>query len=781
MPYVMAGAISGLSQGILAAMERRLQREQMEQERLLRERQLELLAQQNAPVDLTNLFQLAGVQTDQPVLLPPQVAGPVVSAAAGRLFAPPGPDTPTIPSQAAEALGAPWLAGQPADVWMPVIREAASRAFTPQPPQAQMVDLGRFDPTLAGIQVPAEQVLDNLHRLRPDVNWETQPIPQEMAQAMGMPWLAGQAMGSLPALGGFMRDVASARRTQEETRWIGPRTEAEIRQTLAAAGLDEARTNEILATLPHTIENLRANTELTQALRNLREEEGVTEAQMRDASIRRIEAEIARMDAETQRIWELLPYQVKQMVAETLRTEAQAYQLQAETEHQQLQTQLLRQFGAAERQAALDAQLVATERARVELERERQLVEPIVRKALAEADVAERTAETMVQKVRQELENLYLQGQLTLEELERARQLTPLIVQEQQERVAGMQVAREQAEHDLDISRRYAAQEREANIRRILADAELTEAETARTRVDTRIREAERQYVEATLGDRIGQVMLQRQLLQTQLQQAEVALQQAQVQLAMSQRLGGYNEEQARLEVQRLQEQIAHLRAQTRLLEMEAQNFGSINPQDPDALLRLYEADTRQFRDAGLWVPPYEDYVEFVRSGGGDWAAEVAAYNEAATALLGPARVDDRGMTAKDHMQLARAMYEARYWLGGPGTPDFEEFLWTEYWPAYESMQYLLDPDAFDTGDYVFDPVLEATLFLEARGGNVDEAIRVMEENMDQIVRSGSLTREQAEQILDVLRREKQARAGKADEEAGFLQRIWKWLFRRGE
>lgn len=745
MPYVMAGAISGLSQGILAAMERRLQREQMEQERLLRERQLELLAQQNAPVDLTNLFRLAGVQTDQPVMLPPQVAGPVVSAAAGRLFSSPAPDTPTIPSQAAEALGTPWLAGQPVDVWMPVIREAASRTFTPQPPQAQMVDLGRFDPTLEGIQVPAEQVLDNLHRLRPDVNWETQPIPQEMAQALGMPWLAGQPMGSLPAVGGFMRDVASAERTQEETRWIGPRTEAEIRRTLAAAGLDEARTNEILATLPHTIENLRANTELTRALRNLREEEAVTEAQMRDASIRRIDAEIARMDAETQRIWQLLPYQVKQMVAETLLTE------------------------------------VETERARVDLERERQLVEPIVRKALAEADVAERTAETLVQKVRQELENLYLQGQLTLEELNRARQLTPLIVQEQQERVAGMQVAREQAEHDLDISRRYAAQEREANIRRILADAELTEAETKRTRVDTRIREAERQYVEATLGDRIGQVMLQRQLLQAQLQQAEVALQQAQLQLAMSQRLGGYNEEKARLEVQQLQEQIAHLRAQTQLLEMEAQNLGSINPQDPDALMRMYELDTRQFRDAGLWVPPYEDYVEFVRSGGGDWAAEVAAYNEAASALLGPARVDDRGMTAKDHMQLARAMFEARYWLGGPGTPRFKEFLWTEYWPAYESMQRLLDPDAFDTGDYVFDPVLEATLFLETVGGDVDEAIRLMEQNMERLVRSGALTQEQAEQVLDVLRREKQARAGKAEEEAGFLRRIAKWLFGRGE
>src|SRR5690606_7766876 len=135
---------------------------------------------------------------------------------------------------------------------------------------------------------------------------------------MKPPKAGSEPMGSLPALGGFMRDVASAQRTQEETRWIGPRTEAEIRQTLAAAGLDEARTNEILATLPHTIENLRANTELTRALRNLREEEGVTEAQMRDASIRRIDAEIARMDAETQRIWQLLPYQVKQMVAETL-------------------------------------------------------------------------------------------------------------------------------------------------------------------------------------------------------------------------------------------------------------------------------------------------------------------------------------------------------------------------------------------------------------------------------------------------------------------------------
>lgn len=659
MPYVMAGAISGLSQGILAAMERRLQREQMEQERLLRERQLELLAQQNAPVDLTNLFQLAGVQTDQPVLLPSQVAGPVVSAAAGRLFSPPAPDAPTIPSQAAEALGTPWLAGQPADVWMPVIREAAGRAFTPQPPQSQMVDLGRFDSTLAGIQVPAEQVLDNLHRLRPDVNWETQPIPQEMAQEMGMPWLAGQPMGSLPALGGFMRDVAGAQRTQEETRWIGPRTEAEIRQTLASAGLDEARTNEILATLPHTIENLQANTALTQALRDLRVQEGLTEEQMRDASIRRIDAEIARMDAETARIWSLLPHEVKRMIADTLR-------VQAET-------------------------------------------------SLTEV----RTAE---------------------------------------------------AEHDLDLSRRYAAKEREENIRRLKAEAD-------RAEVETEIRATDLQYLQRTLDERIAQVTQQRQLLEAQIQQASVELEQAMFELAMSRRLGGYNEEQARLRVEQLQEQINQLQLQNRQLAMEAQEMAVVGSSGADALPRLYELDTRQFREAGMWVPPLQDYIEFVRSGGGDWAAEVAAYNEAATSLLGPARMDDRGMSAKDHMQLARAMYEARYWLGGKGTPTFEEFLWTEYWPSYESMQFLMNPQV-DATDYEFDPVLEATLFLRSVDDNVDLAIETLEQNMGNLIRSGSLTREQAEQILEVLKREKAARG---ESNNGFLARIWNWLTGWGE
>jgi len=666
----LAGAARGFASGLLAAMERRLRQQELEAQRELerqrleaerewrewqrqyQQAQLDLQRSQYGPLDLTSLFQMAGIQTPGPVLLPREVASPVVSAVAERLF---------------------------------------------RDPQEQQVDLGRFDQTLAGIQVPASQVLQHLNRLRPEQKWETQPISAELAQALGMPSLAGQPLGSLSSIGGFMRDIAGAEESRERASWIGPQAEANIRRALAAAGLDEARRREIETTLPYTVEKLRADTELTQALRDLRVEEGRTEAATRDAAVRLIEAQISRMDAETQRTWQLLPYEVKHTIAETLRAEADAYRLQAETDLTQLQVQVLR--------GTMPAQ---------------------VRRAEAEARRAEAEAG--------------------------------------------------KAEAELDLTKRYAAQEREANIQRILADTERTKAETGRTKVETQIGRLEQHYLEATLPERVSQALLQRNLLQIQIDQAYAQLQQAELQLAIARRLGGFQEEQARLQVQRLQQQIAQLELQNRLLERDLQEVQSIDPRDPDALLKLYEADTRQFREAGMWVPPYQDYVEFVRSGGGDWAAEVAAYNEAATALLGPARREEADMTAKDHLSLARAIYEAKYWLGGKNTPTFEQFLRTEYWPSYEQMRRLLDPTT--ANEYVFDPVLEATLYLQTMGGDVDAAIKELERNQEQLVRSGALTREQVQQILEVLRREKEAR-GSTGENVGILRRIWEWIWGR--
>src|SRR5690625_314819 len=167
MPYAWAGAARGLSEGIMAAMERRLRMEQMEQERQWREQQLELQRAASGPVDLTQLFHMAGVPTEHPVLLPREAVGPVVGAAAGRLFSDPKPQSAVVTQDIADYYRLPpGAVGQPLDVWRHQM-EAPS-------PKSALVDLGRFDPTLAGIEVTASDVLSNLNRLRPGMDWDAQ-------------------------------------------------------------------------------------------------------------------------------------------------------------------------------------------------------------------------------------------------------------------------------------------------------------------------------------------------------------------------------------------------------------------------------------------------------------------------------------------------------------------------------------------------------------------------------------------------------------------------------
>src|SRR5690606_12330086 len=129
---------------------------------------------------------------------------------------------------------------------------------------------------------------------------------------------------------------------------------------------------------------------------------------------------------------------------------------------------------------------------------------------------SQETYEAMVERVNQELQRLALENQLSQAELERYQQLTPLYVRQAQEELLDMELDRQRRELELAFAR-------------------------------------------DTYADRVRQVQLDTQRLDLQIAQAETALEQARWDLAMAQRIGPYEEEQARLEVQRLEELIRNM------------------------------------------------------------------------------------------------------------------------------------------------------------------------------------------------------------------------------
>lgn len=288
-------------------------------------------------------------------------------------------------------------------------------------------------------------------------------------------------------------------------------------------------------------------------------------------------------------------------------TEARTEQIQAETARQMLENELLARFGAQERQAALTSRLLQNiqdqfgiEMAQEELSRYRQLTDPIVARAVAEAAQAQtdlrfsqETYEAMVERVNQELQRLALENQLSQAELERYQQLTPLYVRQAQEELLDMGLDRQRRELELAFAR-------------------------------------------DTYADRVRQVQLDTQRLDLQIAQAETALEQARWDLAMAQRIGPYEEEQARLEVQRLEELIRNMQIERQNAEQKLNSLARLNTDDPSFAFKMYQEEMKQFREANMWVPSFLEYMDALLSGAmADVNQYVMQYHERMMALMG--------------------------------------------------------------------------------------------------------------------------------------------------
>ena len=183
--------------------------------------------------------------------------------------------------------------------------------------------------------------------------------------------------------------------------------------------------------------------------------------------------------------------------------------------------------------------------------------------------------------------------------------------------------------------------------------------------------------------------------LDLQLQEIDRTLEDLRRQLALAKRAG----DTAR--ATELQSQIDAATAQrTALLDewrraqQEQTLLGKLSKDDPNLAMRLWEADVKQFRDAGLWVPSFVEWLDFMTGGGtpAQWPQFVRDYDARMRQLLGAPKGEDLPKWMDPDVQRAyendRQNYYAKYPVYRVGqAPEFPPAV--VYWANFASPEPL--------------------------------------------------------------------------------------------
>src|SRR5690606_37744873 len=333
----------------------------------------------------------------------------------------------------------------------------------------------------------------------------------------------------------------------------------------------------------------------------------------KNTAIQRAYAELDELLAQNQITWldyylqrELVPIQIE-MALEGLQ------QQRLETRRKELETQLLEEFGRAERAAALEglqlqniARQIGIELDKEELEFLRKTVEPRVAKVVAEAAAAEmdlqmsqETFELTVQRLQEELNKLRIENKISEQQYEQAVQMAPYLIQDAQLRLLQRQYENER----LQLENEYARQSFETRLR---------------------------------------QLGLQSQQLQVEITRTQAQIEMLNQQIAMAKRTDPLRVQQLQAELELTREQLNRLRIENRRLENQSCALRTPNPDDREFVRKLYEIEIAPFKGQGVWIPSYADYVDNLLSDQPlDWNQYVMLYDQEMRSKIGPPPSDD--------------------------------------------------------------------------------------------------------------------------------------------
>lgn len=603
-----------------AALERRLQEQKMqleqrrwEADQTLRERELQLQAERNAPVDFLSLLPdrvRRYLYPGRQELVVPRDQASTLYGHALRQYQPPTATfdtTPRITQEIIDQYNLPQsLLNQP----LSAIRELPSQTTTQG-----------FDPLMYRDWLRAHDTGD-WSAFEPGGPWHGTQIPYSAAGSFSL--IPGRAIqADLDRRFGAEERQTEIDRKQAETE--AQRIENELLRMFGEAERRAALQGRLLQNMQAELgiqmsqEELNRYAQLTapavaKALAESRIAQTEAELGQRtiDAAVEMVNQELrnavirGELDyAQLERFQQATPLYLQQLQAELDLTRAQ-------TRAKELENRLLEEFGREERRESLRNQILSNERLatqiqmeEAELDRYLKLSEPVVAKAVAEAQSAElgllfdqETYEAMVARVNQELQNLVTQGEIDQATLDRMQQLTPLLVNEAQERLLGLQLENQR-------------------------------------------QEIENQFARASFDYRLQELQYRAASAQYEIQQAQVAVEQAQQRLAIARRLEPTQVAQAEADLQLAQERLRQLQMENEQVQTSMQLFAGLDPNERDFAFKMYQTETKPFEGTGVWIPSYSDYMDNLMSAQPmDWNQFVMAYNDQMTQLLGPAPSD---------------------------------------------------------------------------------------------------------------------------------------------
>lgn len=307
------------------------------------------------------------------------------------------------------------------------------------------------------------------------------------------------------------------------------------------------------------------------------------------------------------------PSQIQLTEARAEETRAGAELTRVETRRKEIETQLLEEFGRAERAAALEgiqlqniARQIGIELDKEELEFLRETMGPRVAKVVAEAAAAEldlqmsqETFELTVQRLQEELNKLRIENKISEQQYEHAVQMAPYLIQEAQLRLLQRQFENER----LQLENEYARQS-----------------------FDTRLR----------------QLDLQSQRLQVEITRTQTQIEMLNQQIAMAKRTDPIRVQQLEAELELTREKLNQLRIENSRLENQSSALRSLNPDDREFVRKLYEIEIAPFKGRGVWIPSFADYVDNLLSDQPlDWNQYVMLYDQEMRSKIGPPPSDD--------------------------------------------------------------------------------------------------------------------------------------------
>lgn len=163
---------------------------------------------------------------------------------------------------------------------------------------------------------------------------------------------------------------------------------------------------------------------------------------------------------------------------EPTRIEAQARLAEARARDVELASQLREEFERPERQARLNQMYLDAARTRLQMQldeemlrRQRELTDPLVARAIAEAQAAQQdvqltdaTMQAAIDRYNQELENLRLQGMLTEQQLALEREMAPIKIREAQEALRGRELENRRRELEAQLLEEFGRAERAVSL-----------------------------------------------------------------------------------------------------------------------------------------------------------------------------------------------------------------------------------------------------------------------------------------------------------------------------